>query len=131
MEVLCLLYKSATFSRLTDMILSYRISLCQSVLYLSANFIVVKVHERPGIVCHLASVEEESRESESILDVGAAAAPPPSLVGDARLFASVAAAVGEVALHTCLGDGVCDAGRRDRFAEGRLAISCPGIGLQK
>ena len=94
---------------------------------LSSDFVVMEIHQSSCVLRNLARVDEQPREFESVLDVGAAATPSPTLVGDSVVFATITAAVGQVALHAGFGDGVGDTGRRDRLAEGRLPVACPRI----
>ena len=91
--------------------------------HLSSDFIVVEVHQRSGIIDCLPGVDEDPREPQAVLNVGAAAAPAPAVLRQPRLLAPVAAAVGQVAAAAGLGDGVGGTGRVDGVPEGGLSVA--------
>ena len=89
--------------------------------YLSADLVVVQVHERPGILPDLPRVHEHLGEAEAVADVGRAAAPLPALLLVVKaLLLLVTAAATQVALGAGRGDGVGHASRDDGIGEGGL-----------
>lgn len=79
--------------------------------YLASDLVIMKVHQRPGILLDLPCVNEHFGEAQAVADVRRAAPPLPSLVFAVEtLLLLVTAAVAQVTL--CAGgcDGVCHAG---------------------
>ena len=94
---------------------------------LSANFVVVKVHEGAHVADAVASlsiavrrVDETLGKPQSVLYVVAAAAPLPAVRGRVALAARVARAVRQVAGATRFRHGVRDSGACRRIDECRL-----------
>lgn len=85
---------------------------------LSPNLVIVKVHERPGVLFDFSGVDEDFGEAQAIADVGRAAPPFPALVFAVEpLLLLVTAAVAQIALcarrcygvgHSCRDDGISE-----------------------
>lgn len=79
----------------------------------------MEVHERPGVLFDLPSVDEHFGEAQAVADVSRAASPLPALVYAVEtLLLLVAAAVAQVALRAGCRDGMghpcCDDGVGER-----------------
>lgn len=94
--------------------------------YLSSCFIVLDVHQRPGvlrrtsrvILLPLPGVHKLPGESVAVVHVVAAASPQPVPGQVAGPGGTAAAAGGELALAAGAADGVDHAGRTDGVSEG-------------
>lgn len=96
------------------------------VLYLSPSFIVLQVHQRPGVLSgaagvvllSLPGVDELAGEAVAVVHVVAAAAPQPVARQVAGASGAAAAAGGELTFAARPADGVDHAGRADGVGEG-------------
>ena len=84
----------------------------------------MQIHQGPVVFVDLPRIDENPCEVQSVLDVGAAAAPLPPVRGELPLqLLLVAAAAREVPRGARLRDGVGDASRTDGVQKRRFF--CP------
>lgn len=96
-----------------------------SQAYLASHFVVMQVHERPGVLLYLPCVHKHLGEAQAVVDVGRAAAPFPALLLAVQaLFVLVAAAAAQAALRAGGGHGVSDPGGDDSVGERGLLAAC-------
>lgn len=93
--------------------------------YLSSHFIVVEVHESPGVLLDLSGVHKHLGEAETVADVGGATAPLPAFILVIEtLFLLIAAAATQRALGAGGRDGMGDPGGDDGVGESSLFTPC-------
>ena len=79
--------------------------------HLPPSSVIVQIHQGPVVFINLPCIDENPREVQSVLDVGAAPAPLPPVGRELPLqLVLVAATAREVPRGARLRDGVGDAG---------------------
>lgn len=81
-----------------------------TVTCLSSGSVVVKIHQRTGILRNFPDIDEIPGEGQSVLDVSTAATPFPAVVGIIGQFRFVATASAEISAAARLRDGISNPG---------------------